>query len=114
MTNRVTVPYLNWGRWVADCGCGSAMAVLPGQPSMTCAVPADEDGGDVVVLDGQCGATTGLEWPDVAAVEASVAGLPAAQQSVPTDEPADDDVPAAEPAPGFAPEDPHPLHEPRL
>lgn len=78
MTTRATNVYLNWGRWVVDCACGSAQGVQPGQTSTRCAVEVD---GVAVVDDGTCGAVIDLEWPDVEAVEASVAGLPPARQS---------------------------------
>lgn len=74
---QVRFAYLNWGRWVADCPCGNALMLAAGQPTMQCAVLVD---GVTVVSDGMCGTTVELLWPDVAAVEASVAGLPPAQQ----------------------------------
>ena len=49
----VTVAYLNWGRWVADCPhCHSALALGPGQSAYYCQPPVG------------CGGHAAIQWPE--------------------------------------------------
>jgi len=44
----VLVPYVNWGRWVADCVCGSGVACDPAWPLGLCL---------------ECGSRYEIDWP---------------------------------------------------
>jgi len=72
-----TPVFESWGRWVAECGwtgCGNAKEVFPGQDSMVCDAPPDNEG--------VCLRTSRLVWPkDFAQHAARRAGTPPSRSS---------------------------------